>query len=74
VQLFIVHVVSSSLNYVTWQDGKKAAVDLRPIYRATNAEQAKSPFGLISMDASRAALVLLPTETKSATKAARQAD
>jgi putative transposase len=41
VQLCIVHMVRSSLNYVTWQDRKKTAGDLKPIYRATNAEQAE---------------------------------
>ena len=41
VQLCIVHLVRSSLNYVTWQDRKKAAGDLKPIYRAPTAEQAE---------------------------------
>jgi putative transposase len=40
VQLCIVHLVRNSLNYVTWQDRKKAAADLKPVYRALTAEQA----------------------------------
>lgn len=40
VQLCIVHLVRASLNYVTWQDRKKVVVDLKPIYRATTADEA----------------------------------
>lgn len=41
VQLCIVHMVRASLNYVTWQDRKQAAADLKLIYRAATAEQAE---------------------------------
>jgi putative transposase len=40
VQLCIVHMVRASLNYVTWRDRKEVVADLKPIYRAVNAEQA----------------------------------
>jgi putative transposase len=39
VQLCIVHLVRASLNYVPWKDRKKAVIDLKPIYKAANAEQ-----------------------------------
>jgi putative transposase len=45
VQLCIVHLVRASLNYVTWQDRKKVAVDLKPIYRATTADEAERELG-----------------------------
>jgi putative transposase len=41
VQLCIVHMVRASLNYVTWQDRKKAAADLKPVYRAATADEAE---------------------------------
>jgi len=41
VQLCIVHMVRASLSYVTWQDRKKVVADLKPIYRAVNAEEAE---------------------------------
>lgn len=41
VQLCIVHLVRASLNYVTWQDRKKAVGDLKPIYRAATADEAE---------------------------------
>jgi putative transposase len=41
VQLCIVHMVRASLNYVTWQDRKKAVADLKLIYRAVTAEEAE---------------------------------
>jgi putative transposase len=41
VQLCIVHMVRASLNYVTWQDRKKVVMDLKPIYRAVNADEAE---------------------------------
>ena len=41
VQLCIVHLVRASLNYVTWQDRKKVVADLKPIYRATTADEAE---------------------------------
>jgi putative transposase len=41
VQLCIVHMVRASLNYVTWKDRKKAAADLKLIYRAATAEEAE---------------------------------
>lgn len=41
VQLCIVHMVRASLNYVTWQDRKKAVADLKLIYRAVTAGEAE---------------------------------
>jgi putative transposase len=41
VQLCIVHMVRASLNYVTWQDRKKVAGDLKPIYKATTVDEAE---------------------------------
>ena len=40
VQLCMVHLVRASLNYVSWQDRKRVAADLRAIYRATTVEEA----------------------------------
>jgi putative transposase len=45
VQLCIVHLIRNSLNYVTWKDLRKAATDLKPIYRAATAEQAELELG-----------------------------
>jgi putative transposase len=41
VQLCIVHLVRASLNYVPWKHRKMVAADLRRIYRAATAEEAK---------------------------------
>jgi len=41
VQLCIVHMVRASLNYVTWQDRKKVVADLKPIYKASTADEAE---------------------------------
>jgi putative transposase len=41
VQLCIVHLVRTSLNFVTWKDRKAAVADLKPIYRAVNADEAE---------------------------------
>lgn len=40
VQLCIVHLVRASLNYVSWRDRKKAAQDLKAIYRAPTVDEA----------------------------------
>lgn len=40
VQLCIVHLVRSCLNYVSWKQRKQVAADLKPIYRAATAEDA----------------------------------
>lgn len=40
VQTCIVHQIRNSMRYVAYQDRKKVAADLRPIYRAVNAEAA----------------------------------
>lgn len=40
VQLCIVHVLRSSLNYVPWKDRKAVAADLKKIYTAVNEEDA----------------------------------
>jgi putative transposase len=41
VQLCIVHQVRASLNYVSWKQRKEVAADLRPIYCAATAEDAR---------------------------------
>ena len=41
VQLCIVHMVRASLNYVSWQDRKQTAADLKLVYRAPTAEEAR---------------------------------
>jgi putative transposase len=41
VQLCIVHLVRASLNYVTWQDRKRVVGALKPIYKATTADEAE---------------------------------
>jgi putative transposase len=40
VQTCIVHQIRNSMRYVAYQDRKKVAADLRPVYRAVNAEAA----------------------------------
>jgi putative transposase len=40
VQTCIVHLVRSSMRYVSYQDRRPLAKDLRPVYTAANAEQA----------------------------------
>jgi putative transposase len=46
VQLCIVHLVRASLNYVSWQDRKRVATDLKAIYRAATVEQAAQQLDL----------------------------
>jgi putative transposase len=46
VQLCIVHLVRASLNYVNWKDRKQVAADLKPIYRAATAGQARQELDL----------------------------
>jgi transposase-like protein len=41
VQLCIVHMVRASLNYVPWQDRREVVGDLKPIYKATTADEAE---------------------------------
>jgi transposase-like protein len=41
VQTCIVHQIRNSMRYVTYQDRKKVAAALRPVYRAINAEDAE---------------------------------
>jgi len=41
VQLCIVHLVRSSLNYVGWKQRKEVAADLQQIYRAATREEAE---------------------------------
>jgi putative transposase len=45
VQLCIVHMVRTSLNYVNWQDRKRVAGDLKMIYRAATERQAEQELG-----------------------------
>ena len=40
VQTCIVHLIRSSLRYVNYQDQRKLAAALRPVYRAANADAA----------------------------------
>lgn len=46
VQLCIVHLMRTSLNYVTWRDRKRVAAALKPIYRAATEQQAEEEFRL----------------------------
>ena len=46
VQLCIVHMVRASLHYVTWKDRKQVVADLKPIYRATTADEAERQLGI----------------------------
>lgn len=41
VQLCIVHLVRASLNYVSWKERKKIALELKAIYRAATAAEAE---------------------------------
>jgi putative transposase len=41
VQLYIVHLVHASLNYVNWKERKTVAGDLREVYRSTTAREAE---------------------------------
>ena len=41
VQLCIVHMIRASLNYVTWKNRKEVVKDLKPIYKATTADEAE---------------------------------
>ncbi len=50
VQTCIVHQIRASLRYVNYQDQRKVAAALKPIYRAANAEQA-----LVELEAFEAA-------------------
>lgn len=40
VQTCIVHMIRASLNYASWKERKALAADLKPVYRAGNAEAA----------------------------------
>ena len=42
VQTCIVHQIRSSMRWVSYNDRKKIAADLRPVYAATNAEDAEN--------------------------------
>jgi putative transposase len=41
VQTCIVHLIRNSMRYVTWKDRKQVIADLKPIYRAVNADAAQ---------------------------------
>jgi putative transposase len=45
VQLCIVHMIRASLNYVSWKDRKQVVADLKPIYKATTADEAERQLG-----------------------------
>ena len=40
VQMCIVHLIRASLHYASWKERKALAADLKPVYRAVNAEAA----------------------------------
>ena len=40
VQTCIVHQIRNSMRYVAWKDRKRVAADLKPVYRAVNADAA----------------------------------
>jgi len=42
VQTCIVHQIRNSMRFVAYQDRKKVAADLRPVYRAVNADAAET--------------------------------
>lgn len=42
VQLCIVHLIRNCLRYVTWQDSKAVAADLKPIYQAATLADAEA--------------------------------
>jgi putative transposase len=42
VQTCIVHQIRNSMRFVTYQDRKRVAADLRPVYRAVNADAAEA--------------------------------
>lgn len=42
VQTCVIHLIRSSMKYVSWKDRKKAAACMRPIYTAVNEAAAKS--------------------------------
>src|SRR5665213_11950 len=45
VQLCIVHLVRASMKYVTWKDLKQVVADLKPVYKATTADEAERQLG-----------------------------
>jgi len=48
VQTCIVHQIRASMRFVTYQDRKRVAADLRPVYRAVNADAAHT--ALVAFD------------------------
>ena len=42
MQTCIVHQIRSSMRFVTYQDRKRVAADLKPVYRAINADAAEA--------------------------------
>jgi len=45
VQTCIVHQIRNSMRYVAYQDRKRVAADLKPVYRAVNADAAEQALG-----------------------------
>ena len=43
VQTCVIHLIRSSMKYVSWKERKKAAAAMRPIYTALKEEAAKTP-------------------------------
>jgi len=50
VQTCVVHLIRSSMKYVSWKDRKKAAAAMRPIYTAVNEEAAKAALDNLRRD------------------------
>lgn len=48
VQLCMVHMVRASLNYVNWKERKRAANDLKSIYRAATQEEAERQLAIFA--------------------------
>ena len=45
LQLYIVHMVRHSLNYVSWKQRPEVAADLRWIYQSATTEEAENHLG-----------------------------
>ena len=45
VQTCIVHLIRNSLAFVSWKDRKQVVADLKPIYKATTADEAERQLG-----------------------------
>jgi putative transposase len=50
VQTCVIHLIRASLRYVAWQDRKKAAAAMRPIYTAINEAAARAALDALRRD------------------------